>query len=171
MAIRTLFVRPINPAGRPDPSAPSSTALRRAGRQSASSFSPVGLSATLAKPWRSSSASGSSPRAIRANGTSNAAPTDTRIALRYSGSQQSGSRGIAFAPKAAVLRKIPLDCRDWQFPRAAAHRHRPRCDPAAHPPKGSQPDGRWPGCRVHRKTRYRIHDGLRGGEDRQVAGS
>ncbi len=35
------------------------------------------------------------------------APTETRIALRYSGSQQQESSSTASAPKAAALRKMP----------------------------------------------------------------
>ncbi|ESX13194.1 hypothetical protein X768_06200 [Mesorhizobium sp. LSJC265A00] len=70
------------------------------------SASPRGDKATWPKPNSPSFAMKASVSPKDAKGTFNAAPTETRIALRYSGSQQVASTKTASAPKAAALRKI-----------------------------------------------------------------
>ena len=107
MGMPTVRQRAVTAGANPGPSAPRIRAARPPGRTSGSRSPPEGLSASREKPAVSSAsimASGSSPVT---NGVRRAAPTDTRMALRYSGSQQWASSSTAWAPKAAALRKMP----------------------------------------------------------------
>ena len=75
--IRTVCMRSITPADRPEPSAPSQSAMRGGRGVSLRRLAPDGDKAVWSKPDRASAPMMLSASA-RAKGTRKAAPTDTR---------------------------------------------------------------------------------------------
>jgi hypothetical protein len=93
-------------AGSPSPSVPTSSAVRGDGGMSCRSVLPRGDNPQVVNPSACKRPTSAVTDPSRTKGTLRTEPTETRIALRYIGSQLVSSIRMASTPKAAALRNI-----------------------------------------------------------------